>query len=112
MLDDDLTDSVGIDEADVEDKWDEVVVEYNRLQEEVRGNEDPGHKVGDEPIQRHVERFLLLPADIEDVLDAMSSHKRSSAPEGAKFGGEYLDSVLKTKTTPPYTIHHSFQERL
>ena len=75
MLDDDLANGVGIDEANVKDEWDEVVVEYDRLQEQVCRNEDPGDEVGDEPVQRRVERFLLLPADIEDVLDAMRSRK-------------------------------------
>lgn len=86
MLDDDLANGVGIDEADVKDEWDEVVVEYDRLQEEVGGNEDPGDEVGDEPVQRRVKRFLLLPADIEDVLDAMRSRKRSSATAGPRSG--------------------------
>ena len=75
MLDDDLADGVGIDEPDVKYEWDEVVVEYDGLQEEVGGNEDPGDEVRDEPVQRRVERFLLLPAHIEDVLDAVGDCK-------------------------------------
>lgn len=86
MLDNDLTHGVGIDETDVEDEWDEVVVEYDWLQEEVGGNEDPGDEVGDEPVQRRVERLLLLPADIEDVLDAERSCKRSSATARPRSG--------------------------
>ena len=86
MLDDDLAYGVGIDEADVEDEWDEVVVQYDRLQEEVGGNEDPGDEVGNEAVQRRIEGFLLLPAHIEDVLDAMRLCKRSSAEARLRFG--------------------------
>ena len=50
MFDDDLANGIGIDETDIEDEWDEVVVEYDRLQEQVGGNEDPGHKVGEQAV--------------------------------------------------------------
>ena len=111
MLDDDLAHGVGVDEADVEDKGNQVVVKYDRLKVQVRGDEGPGHEIRDEAVKGQVERFILLAADVEDVLDttylSLAIHHNITAVVGA-----YLESVLKTKTRPPYTIHHSFQERL
>ena len=47
MGDDHLADGVGVDEADVEDKGDEVVVQDDGLEVEISGNEGPGCEVWD-----------------------------------------------------------------
>ena len=48
MGDDDLTNRIGVDKPDVEDKGDEMMVKDYRLKVEVEGDERPGYKVRSE----------------------------------------------------------------
>lgn len=70
MLDDDLADSIGVDESDVKDKGDKVVMKDHWLEVKVGGDESPSDKIWDEAIEWGVQRLLLLLADVEDVLYA------------------------------------------
>ena len=64
---DHLADAVGVDEADVEDEGHEVLVQDNRLQVEVGGDEEPGQEDGEEAFEGRVDRLVALLADFHDV---------------------------------------------
>lgn len=64
---DHLADAVGVDEADVEDEGHEVLVQDNRLQVEVGGDEEPGQEDGEEAFEGRVHRLMALLADFHHV---------------------------------------------
>lgn len=47
MLDDDLADSIGVDQSDVEDEGDEVMMQDDWLEIKVGGDESPGDEIWD-----------------------------------------------------------------
>lgn len=70
---DHLAHAVGVDEAHVEDKGDEVLVEDYWLEMEVHGDEDPGCEDGEEPVEGLDGVFASFTADVHDVHGAMRS---------------------------------------
>lgn len=115
MGDDDLADGVGVDEADIEDKGDEVVVQDDRLEVEIEGDEDPGHEIRYEAVEGFVSGLGALSADIQDVESAgtkyIVSFKGRPLKEQAVGGRNvgHLCRVLKQRTIPPYTMNHSLK---
>ena len=71
MGDNDLSDRVGVDEAEVEGEGNEVVVEDERVVVEVDGDEGPGAEVGEEGEERGERREPLGLSGLRDVEDAV-----------------------------------------
>lgn len=78
MCDDDLTDGVGVDEPNVEDKGDEMVVEDDGLEVEVEGDEGPGCEVRKETIERFDGVFGFFAAVLHYVVGANEEVSRIS----------------------------------
>lgn len=67
MCGDHLADAVGVDEADVEDKRNEMLVEDDWLEVEVEGNEYPGQEDRKEAVEGGFDRLVSLFADFHYV---------------------------------------------
>ena len=67
VFDDDLSNRIGVDQSNVEDKWNEMVIEDDRLKVEIEWNECPCRQVRDETIQRGVQRLLLLNTRLKNM---------------------------------------------
>ena len=60
---DNLADRVGVDEADIEDKRNEVLVQDDRLEVKVEWDECPGHEKREEAVERFIGGLRALSAD-------------------------------------------------
>lgn len=74
MRNDDLANRVGVDEAHVEYKRDEVVVEDDGLEIKVDGNEGPSGEVGDEAVERFDRVFGCLTPVLHNIVSAVRGH--------------------------------------
>lgn len=102
MGDDDLTDGVGVDKTDVEDKGDEVVVQDYGLQVEVDGDEGPGDEVREETVEWGDGVLGGLAAGLHHVEGAGSSISCwYRCIFDTSEGESYLCKVLETRTMPP-----------
>lgn len=69
-----LANRVGVDEAHVEYKGDEVVVEDDGLEIKVDGNESPSGEVGDEAVERFDRVFGCLTPVLHYIVGAGRGH--------------------------------------
>lgn len=67
MSNDDLTDCIGVDKTEVEDEWDEMVVENDGLEVKVDRNERPGQEVREKAVEGRDGVFVVFPASLHYV---------------------------------------------
>lgn len=71
MRDNDLTDRIGVDQTDVEDKGNEMVVQNDGLEVEVDGDEGPGGEIREEAVQGGNGVFGFLATSLHHVESAL-----------------------------------------
>ena len=74
MRNDDLANRVGVDEADVEYKGDEMMVKDDGLEIEVERDKGPSGEVGDEAVEGFDRVFAFFTSMLHYIVGAMSRH--------------------------------------
>ena len=70
MRGDDLAHAVSVDQADVEDEWDQVVVENVWMKHEIGHDDSPGCEEWEQAKQSHPGLFTSISASLHDVASA------------------------------------------
>lgn len=67
MRDDDLTDGIGVDKANVKDERNKVVVQYDGLEIEIERDKSPREEVGEQAIEGRPRVFRCFAADLHHI---------------------------------------------
>ncbi len=103
MGDDDLSDRVGVDQSDVENKWDEMVVEDNGLLVEIERHENPCREERKKPFERWYRVLTIFFADFDDIQYTIPC-KFSISPHHQEHGGDLPLSGIEDQDSS--SIYH------